>query len=66
MMRTEDDLRAAFFALERHAPDADDVMRAVYDQSRRPARLRRLLEARPRLRSRRCRAERPGGWRRLW
>jgi hypothetical protein len=32
-MRTEDDLRAAFRALERHTPDAGAVLRAVYDHS---------------------------------
>lgn len=47
MMRTEDDLRAAFRALERHAPDAADVLRAVYDQSRGPGRPRRLPRRRP-------------------
>lgn len=33
MMRTEDDLRAAFKILERHAPDADAVLRAVRGRS---------------------------------
>lgn len=47
MMRTEDDLRAAFRDAERHAPDAGTVLRAVYEgsrgrtRSRRAARLRR-------------------------
>ena len=30
MMRTEDDLRATLCALERHAPDVGDVLRAVH------------------------------------
>ncbi len=41
MMRTEDDLRAAFDDLERHAPDAGAVLRAVYGRARGPARPRR-------------------------
>ena len=48
-MRTEDDLRSAYRALERHAPDADMVLRAVYD---RPERAFRPLRA-PRWRIRR-------------
>lgn len=40
MMRTEDDLRAAFRALERHAPDPDAVLRAVYRHPRHAARSR--------------------------
>jgi hypothetical protein len=40
-MRTEDDLRAVYRALERHAPDADVVLRAVFDQPRGLARLLR-------------------------
>jgi hypothetical protein len=47
MMRTEDDLRAAFRALERHAPDAADVRRAVHAQSRGVARQRRPRGRRP-------------------
>ncbi len=46
MMRTEDDLRAAFSALERWAPDADTVLRAVYDGS--PGRAGSRPPARPR------------------
>ncbi len=38
MMRTEDDLRAAFSTLERQAPDAGTVLRAVYEGSRSRAR----------------------------
>jgi hypothetical protein len=41
MMRTEDDLRAAFRALERHTPDADEVLRAVYRQVGEPGQARR-------------------------
>jgi hypothetical protein len=37
-MPTEDDLRVAFRDMERLAPDAADVLRAVYDQPRRSAR----------------------------
>jgi hypothetical protein len=48
-MRTEDDLRAVYRALERHAPDADVVLRAVFDQ---PPGLARRLRA-PRWRFRR-------------
>jgi hypothetical protein len=40
-MRTEDDLRAAYRALERYAPDAEVVLRAVYDRPRRAVRLLR-------------------------
>jgi hypothetical protein len=40
-MPTEDDLRVAFRDMERLTPDAADVLRAVYDQPRRSARLRR-------------------------
>jgi len=42
-MRTEDDLRAALVALERHAPSADTVLRAVRDGAgqRRPGAGRR-------------------------
>ena len=40
-MRTEDDLRAAFRDLERLAPDPADVLRAVCDHPRRPARVPR-------------------------
>jgi hypothetical protein len=46
MMRTEDDLRAAFSTLERQAPDAGTVLRAVYEGSRSRARSR--WPARPR------------------
>ncbi|MGP7996482.1 MAG: hypothetical protein ACLPKI_03960 [Streptosporangiaceae bacterium] len=41
MMRTEDDLRAAFRALERHTPDVPGVLRHVYGRPRRPGRLAR-------------------------
>jgi hypothetical protein len=41
-MLTEDDLRVAFRDMERHAPDAADVLRAVYHHPRRPARSWRL------------------------
>src|SRR5262249_59905093 len=43
LMRTEDDLRAALVALERHAPSADTVLRAVRDGAgqRRPGAGRR-------------------------
>ena len=34
-MLTEDDLRVAFRGMERHTPDAADVLRAVYDHPRR-------------------------------
>jgi hypothetical protein len=34
-MRTEDDLRDALVTLERHAPDADAVLRAVHDAAKR-------------------------------
>jgi hypothetical protein len=37
-MPTEDDLRVAFRDMERLTPDAADVLRAVYDHPRRPAR----------------------------
>jgi hypothetical protein len=47
-MRTEDDLRVAFRDLERLTPDAADVLRAVYDHPRRPARWRRLPPRVPR------------------
>ena len=46
MMRTEDDLRAAFRTLERHAPDADAVLRAVRDHSRGAAPSRRTTRPR--------------------
>jgi len=48
-MRTEDDLREAYRALERRAPDAGTVLRAVYDGPRRRGSLLRA----PRRRSRR-------------
>ena len=38
MMRTEEDLRAAFRDLARCAPEPDDVLRAVYRPGRRPRR----------------------------
>jgi hypothetical protein len=41
-MRTEDDLRAVLRALESHAPNADDVLREVYDSSPALSRARRL------------------------
>ncbi len=41
-MPTEDDLRVAFRDLERFTPNADDVLRAVYDHPRRPERSLRL------------------------
>jgi hypothetical protein len=56
MMRTEDDLRAAFSSLEGQAPDADAVLRAVYESARgtgrpgraaRPRRSPGLLQQRP-------------------
>jgi hypothetical protein len=37
-MPTEEDLRIAFRAMERHTPDTADVLRAVYDHPRRSAR----------------------------
>ena len=46
MMRTEDDLRAAFSSLERQAPDADAVLRTVYDNA--PGTARPRQAARPR------------------
>jgi hypothetical protein len=53
-MPTEDDLRIAFRDMERFTPDAADVLRAVYEQPRPPARSRRLptrLPRRPALRA---------------
>jgi hypothetical protein len=47
-MLTEDDLRAAFRGMERHTPDAADVLRTVYDHPRRSARSWRLLPRGPR------------------
>jgi len=47
-MPTEDDLRIAFRAMERHTPDAADILRAVYDHPRRPARSWRLSPRTPR------------------
>jgi hypothetical protein len=47
-MLTEDDLRTAFRDMERHTPDAADVLRAVYDHPRRSARLWRLSPRVPR------------------
>ena len=47
-MRTEDDLRVAFRDMERLTPDAADVLRAVYDHPRRPARSWRLPPHTPR------------------
>ncbi len=47
-MPTEEELRAAFRDLERHTPDPADVLRAVHDDPRRPARpghRRRALRA---------------------
>ena len=41
-MPTEEDLRIAFRDMERLAPDAADVLRAVYEQPRQPASPRRL------------------------
>ncbi len=46
-MPTEEDLRIAFRDMERFTPDAAEVLRAVYDQPRRPARSRRLSPHRP-------------------
>jgi hypothetical protein len=48
MMRTEDDLRAAFQALEGHTPDAVRVLRAVRDYSPDPAPGSRPPAVRPR------------------
>ena len=47
-MPTEDDLRVAFRDMERHTPDAADVLRAVYDRPRRSARSWRLPPRVPR------------------
>jgi hypothetical protein len=47
-MPTEDDLRVAFRDMERLTPDAADVLRAVYDHPRRPARSWRLPPHTPR------------------
>jgi len=47
-MPTEDDLRVAFRDMERLAPDVADVLRAVYDHPRRPARSWRLPPRVPR------------------
>ena len=47
-MPTEDDLRVAFRDMERFTPDAADVLRAVYQHPRRPARSRHLLPRLPR------------------
>ena len=47
-MRTEDDLRVAFRDMERLAPDAADVLRAVYDHPRRPVRAWRVPPRGPR------------------
>jgi hypothetical protein len=47
-MLTEDDLRVAFRDMERHTPDAADVLRAVYDHPRRSIRSWRLLPRVPR------------------
>jgi hypothetical protein len=47
-MPTEDDLRVAFRDMERLAPDAADVLRAVYDRPRRSARWRHLPPLVPR------------------
>jgi hypothetical protein len=47
-MPTEDDLRVAFRDMERHTPDAADILRAVYDHPRRSARPRRLPPRMPR------------------
>src|ERR1017187_3372994 len=47
-MPTEDDLRIAFRTMERHTPDAVDVLRAVYDHPRRSARSWRLSPRVPR------------------
>ena len=47
-MPTEDDLRVAFRDMERLTPDAADVLRAVYDHPRRPARSWRLPPHGPR------------------
>lgn len=49
-MPTEDDLRIGYRALERHTPDTADVLRAVYDHPRRPARSGRLSPRGPRRR----------------
>lgn len=38
MMRTEDDLRAAFRAIAQQSPEADHVLRALYDRPRGAAR----------------------------
>src|ERR1019366_8858925 len=48
LMPTEDDLRIAFRTMERHTPDAVDVLRAVYDHPRRSARSWRLSPRVPR------------------
>jgi hypothetical protein len=53
-MPTEDDLRIAFRDMERFTPDAADVLRAVYEHPRQPARPRQLpprLPRRPALRA---------------
>ena len=47
-MATEDDLRVAFRDMERHTPDAADVLRAVYDHPRRSTRSWRLSPRVPR------------------
>jgi hypothetical protein len=47
-MRTEDDLRVAFRDMERLTPDTADVLRAVYECPRRPARSWRLPPPVPR------------------
>jgi hypothetical protein len=53
-MRTEDDLRVAFRDMERFTPDAADVLRAVYDHPRRPARSWRLSPRVPQRRTARA------------
>jgi hypothetical protein len=47
-MPTEEDLRIAFRAMERHTPDTADVLRTVYDHPRRSARSWRLPPLAPR------------------
>lgn len=50
-MPTEDDLRVAFRDMERFTPDTDDILRAVYDRPRRPARSWRPSPLGPRQRA---------------
>jgi hypothetical protein len=64
-MRDEDDLRAAFRTLERHAPDPDSVLRAVRTHTSGPASRSRISAARRISAAGRARRRQPAGLRLL-